>query len=364
MKMLALTKYGRMAASTRQRLMQYQPALAREGVEIEYAPLFDDDYVQNLSVGRRADRFRVMTAYARRLRMLLLARRDIDLVWLHYEAFPFLPAPFERLVARLDRPLILDFDDAIFHTYDDHPRAAVRRFLGRKLATTISLADAVTVGNAYLSHYAQSFNSNVHILPTVVDTDAYKPAASRSDGPLVVGWIGSPSTWRYVEPVLPALLAQVAAAGAVFRAVGGGPDAARWKGVEALDWSEASEIAAVQSMDIGIMPLPDERWARGKCGYKLIQYMACGLPVIASPVGVNEQIVREEVNGFLATEVGEWTDALGRLLASAEQRHRLGGAGRAIAEREYSLAAYAPVVTSLVQQVARAKTTRPLRQDR
>lgn len=350
MRMLALTKYGRLAASTRQRLMQYEPALARDGVTIEYAPLFGDDYVQGLAVGRRAGLMGVAQSYARRFRTLLTAR-DMDLVWLHYEAFPFLPAGFERLVARLNRPVILDFDDAIFHNYDDHPRSAVRRLLGRKLATTIRLADTVTVGNAYLQGYAEQFNADVHVLPTVVDTSIYRPAQPRSSGPLVVGWIGSPSTWRYVEPILPEVLQQCAAAGAIFRAVGAGPGAARWAGVESVEWSEETEVAAVQSMDIGIMPLPDEQWARGKCGYKLIQYMACGLPVIASPVGVNRQIVRTDVNGFLTTNAATWREALGRLLNSAVLRSDFGTAGRRIAEREYSLTAYAPVLTELVRRL-------------
>jgi glycosyltransferase involved in cell wall biosynthesis len=350
-KLLALTKYGRQAASTRQRLMQYEPFLARDGVVVDYAPLFDDAYVQRLAKGYRKNIARIAFAYAHRLR-LLLARDDADLIWLHYEAFPFLPAPFERLVAKRRRPVILDYDDAIFHMYDDHARGPVRRLLGGKLKTTIAQADAVTVGNDYLRDYAIAFNPNVHVLPTVVDTELYRPAATRAPGPLVVGWIGSPSTWSYVEPILPTLLPQLHAAGAIFRAVGAGPAAARWAGVEALEWSEASEIAAVQSMDIGIMPLPDERWARGKCGYKLIQYMACGLPVVASPVGINSQIVRESVNGFLASDADAWTRAIGHLLADADLRQRYGTAGRDIAEREYSLAVYGPKLAALVRGLA------------
>lgn len=356
MKLLALTKYGRLAASTRQRLMQYEPALARAGVEIGYAPLFGDDYMQALAQGKRAGIRSIAASYAGRLGTLL-RRTDADVVWLHYEAFPFLPAPFERLLSRLRRPVILDFDDAIFHNYDDHPHAFARRLLGRKLETTIRAADAVTVGNAYLQDYATRFNPRVQVLPTVVDTSLYRPAAHRPAGPLVVGWIGSPSTWRYVEPVLPGILQQVAAAGAVFRAVGAGPGAARWAGVESIDWSEDSEIAAVQSMDIGIMPLPDEQWARGKCGYKLIQYMACGLPVVASPVGVNTRIVRPGVNGFLVEDAAGWAMALGELLASPALRDRLGQAGRVIAEQEYSLAAFAPPLVALVTSMARADAT-------
>lgn len=348
MKLLALTKYGRQAASTRQRLMQYEPYLAHDGVEVAYAPLFDDAYVHRLAKGHRKNFALIALAYANRLR-LLMARDDADLIWLHYEAFPFLPAPFERLLAKRRRPVIVDYDDAIFHMYDDHTRSPVRRLLGGKLKTTIAQASAVTVGNDYLREYAIAHNQNVHVLPTVVDTALYRPADTRVPGPLVVGWIGSPSTWRYVEPILPTLLPQLRASGVLFRAVGAGPAAARWADVEALEWSEASEIAAVQSMDIGIMPLPDERWARGKCGYKLIQYMACGLPVVASPVGVNSQIVREGINGFLASDVDAWARVIRELLDNADLRQKFGAAGREIAEREYSLAVYGPKLAALVR---------------
>ena len=167
---------------------------------------------------------------------------------------------------------------------------------------------------------------------------------------MVVGWIGSPSTWRYVEPLLPTLLEVVRSKGAVFRAVGGGPEAARWPGVDARDWSEATEIQDVQAMDIGIMPVPDEPWARGKCGYKLIQYMACGLPVVASPVGVNRQIVRENVNGFVAEEGSQWASALSRLIGDSALRVRLGQAGCEIVKRDYSLAAYAPEMVKIVKE--------------
>ena len=138
------------------------------------------------------------------------------------------------------------------------------------------------------------------------------------------------------------ILPVIARHGAIFRAIGAGPPARAVHGIEAADWTEESEVAEVQGMEIGIMPVPDDPWARGKCGYKLIQYMACGLPVIASPVGVNSDIVSDGENGFLARGKEEWCVALERLLTDAPLRAAMGRAGRARAEEYYSLASQEP----------------------
>lgn len=346
MKLLALTKYGRNAASTRQRLMQFEPYLNDAGIYLDYQPLFTDKYIQLLSEGKRSGVFDIIRSYARRFYTLIAHARP-DAIWVQYESFPFMPGFLEKMAVRFKCPIIVDYDDAIFHMYDDHPRAVVRRILGKKILTTVERASLVTVGNNYIGDYVVRANPHINRIPTVVDTDAYIPLTKPADQPLVVGWIGSPSTWRYVEPLLPVILPHVQAAGAVFRAIGAGPGAKQWPGVESVEWSEDTEIAEVQAIDIGIMPLPDERWAKGKCGYKLIQYMACGLPVIASPVGVNREIVTNGVNGILATGSDEWGAAIDRLLESPTMREAFGRAGRERVEQDYSLQAYGPILAKL-----------------
>jgi len=138
------------------------------------------------------------------------------------------------------------------------------------------------------------------------------------------------------------------------RVVGAGPSAAEeaFPGLELLDWAEESEVADVQGMDIGVMPVPDEIWAKGKSGFKLIQYMACGLPVVASPVGVNREIVEHEKTGLLATGAAEWRDALDLLISDSDLRARMGAAGRTRAEEKYSLRAHAPRLVQLLRDVA------------
>lgn len=359
MRILALTKYGPMAASTRQRFVQYEPALAAAGMTVEYAPLLDDAHVKRLAKGKRTSSIGVASAYARRLAALAGAGR-FEALWVHCELFPYLPAAFERLAFVHRRPVIYDYDDAIFHMYDDHPSTPVRALLGDKLKPLIRGASAVCAGNDYLRAYAAPLNPATFVLPTVVDTDQYRPVADRRSGPVTIGWIGSPSTWVFVRPILPLLADLCAATGARFTAVGAGPAAEvdRFHGMEVAEWREASEIASVQAMDVGIMPLPDAPWARGKCGYKLIQYMACGLPVVASPVGVNANIVREGTSGLLATDFDQWRAALTRLIDDPTLRQSMGAAGRARAVEFYSLQTHAPPLVDVMRRAAEVPVAR------
>jgi glycosyltransferase involved in cell wall biosynthesis len=274
----------------------------------------------------------------------------------HCEFFPYLPGFIEAAAVRIGgRPIVFDFDDAIFHMYDASPNPAVRALFSGKLEPLIRSARACTCGNDYLRGYAARFCANSVIVPTVVDTDVYQPpAATLQHDQLVVGWIGSPSTWSYVRPLLPLLAELCAEKGVTFRAIGAGKAAEsdRFPGMELVDWSEESEIAELQRFSIGIMPAPHDPWARGKSGYKLIQYMACGLPVIATPVGVNCEIVRGRENGYLATTEAEWRDALDQLIGDAASRSGMGAHGRERAVREYSLAVYAPRVVEILKSAA------------
>jgi glycosyltransferase involved in cell wall biosynthesis len=353
MKVIAYTKYDREAASTRQRLLQYLPALAEAGIAVEYHPLLGDDYVRSLATGERASRRAVTHAYARRFRQLLRPH-DVDLIWIYAELFPWLPAAAEQLAFRPGLPVVYDMDDAFFVPYDRNDHALVRRLLGGKLQPLIAGASACTCGNGYLADYARPLCPRTLVVPTVVDTTSYVPVERDRRQPLTIGWIGSPSTWPLVRPLLP-LLEDLCRTGAVrVKVVGAGSAASadRFPGLEQVAWSEATEVAAVQSMDIGIMPLVDTPFVRGKSGYKLIQYMACGLPVIATPIGVNVEIVAHGVSGYLASSHGEWRQALLALIADPALRARMGAAGRERAVERYSLASQVPRLIELFRSVA------------
>ncbi|WP_185829207.1 glycosyltransferase family 4 protein [Sphingomonas ginkgonis] len=353
MRVLAFTKYDCEAASTRQRLLQYLPTFAAAGIEVEVQPLLGNDYVRHLASGAGYSRAALARSYGERARRLL-ARPDYDLLWVYAELFPYLPGRAERLAFRSGRPLVYDWDDAFFEPYRDPRRPwLMRLLLQNKLQPLIAGAGACTCGNEYLRDIAAQWCERAIIVPTVVDTNRYEPIAKLVAGdPVVIGWIGSPTTWPNVRPLLP-LIARLRKQWNVrLRVVGAGASAERDRidGVDFIEWSEESEIAEVQAMDIGIMPLDDSLFNRGKSGYKLIQYMACGLPTVASPVGVNREIVTPET-GFLVDDEAGWANALSALIRDADLRRRMGAAGRARAVERYSLASQAPTLVELFRDL-------------
>lgn len=353
MKALILTRYERSGASSRLRLIQYAESLASLGLTSSLEPFFDDSYLHRLYSGHSNIR-PALAGYARRTGQLIRAGRA-DLIWLEKEALPWLTWAIERALLPRAVPLVVDYDDAVFHRYDLHRSPFVRRFLGRKLDKLMASASLVTAGNRYLADRARAAGAPyVEIVPTVVDLTAYpRRPKPYSENATTIGWIGTPSTWtEYMGPMMPLLTNAAEATGARITAVGAGRAAAAHPLLDNLPWTEESEVAQIHAMDIGIMPLTDTPWARGKCGYKLIQYMACGVPVVASPVGVNAEIVEHGMNGFLASTEAEWVDALNTLLRDPALRERMGKAGRRKVERDYALQVWGPRVAQMLRDVA------------
>ncbi|MCB0134485.1 MAG: glycosyltransferase family 4 protein [Caldilineaceae bacterium] len=351
MKILALTRYDRQGASSRLRTMQYLPALAEAGLETHVESLFDAAYLEQMYTGRRSAR----TLAVSLLRRVSGMAKAADVIWLEKEALPWVPWMVERLFWPENTPVVTDYDDAIFHRYDCNRHGVVRTLLGRKIDRIMRASSVVVAGNSYLAKRARSAGATqIEIVPTVVDVAHYRSAAChRSDDKLRIGWIGTPETWASFATGFAGWIATTARSEtALFRVVGGEPAPRRDGVYEFLPWSEATEISLIKGMDIGLMPLPDTPWTRGKCGYKLIQYMACGLPVIASPVGVNTEIVKHGVNGFLASTEAEWTEALRTLLSDAALRARMGEAGRRKVERDYSLQVWGPRVAQILRDAA------------
>lgn len=353
MKVLTLTLYGSLAAGTRQRLMQFVPFFDSENINIEIEPLLGNSYMMSLASGKKQNKIYIIRSYVKRL-LILLLRQNYDAVWVQREAFPYLPSFFERLLFVSGKPVIYDFDDAIFHQYDSHRSRFLRWALGRKLEPLLSGAKLAVCGNDYLAAYAGRFCKHIVVVPTVVDTSIYiKRRVGDSSTLVTIGWIGSPSTWVYVRPFVEMLSQLAMEEGLVIKIVGAGPQPVGIPNFEFVDWSETTEISEIQSMDIGIMPLPDELWARGKCGYKLIQYMACEIPVVASPVGVNNKIVEHGIDGFLATEIDDWKNYLKLLVRSPALREEMGVRGRNKIIAEYSLQHYGPKLTQYLREIER-----------
>ncbi|MDA3878359.1 MAG: glycosyltransferase family 4 protein [Halothiobacillus sp.] len=353
MKILLLSKYSRKGASTRLRYLQYLPYLEANGFEITVSSLFDDQYLDQLyRQGKRAP-LRMMMLYLRRLFVLLSAFR-YDLIWIENEIFPYMPAFAERVLHWLGKRYVVDYDDAIFHNYDLSGNPVLRRVLGRKIDVVMRYASCVVVGNDYLASRAKAAGAvRVEQVPTVVEATRYSPSVSSLAACPVIGWIGSPSTQSYVVDIAQVLTSLCQTHDARLLLVGASADiVSEFPGlnVEVEPWSEASEVELIAKMDIGIMPLPDGPWEKGKCGYKLIQYMACGIPVVASPVGVNVEIVGTSQCGLLADNVAEWEATLAQLLESSALRQQLGRAGRQAVEDRYSLQVQAPILAGIFTQ--------------
>ena len=340
MKVLLLSRYGSLGASSRVRFLQYRKWLEEQGMVLTVSPLFSNGYLEALYQGRRA-LGTMASGYLRRVLELIRARR-YDLVVVEKEMLPFLPVTAEWLLTRMGVPWLVDYDDAIFHRYDEHSNLLVRRLLGCKIDKVMRLASVVTAGNRYLGDRARQAGARqVLEIPTVVDAERYCPADTDHGSQLTVGWIGTPKTSHYLESLLPVFSRLRERFDVRFVAVGANAAAFAETPVEAWRWTEDTEVASIQQFDIGIMPLPDSPWERGKCGYKLIQYMACGVAVVASPVGVNCEIVKEDENGLLVGD-GEWEGAIARLLGDTNLRQHCGQQGRRDVENWYSTQVQGP----------------------
>jgi glycosyltransferase involved in cell wall biosynthesis len=252
---------------------------------------------------------------------------------------------------------VADYDDAVFHRYDAHWSRLVRWLLGGKIDAVMRRADCVTAGNSYLARRALDAGAtDVQLLPTVVDLDRYpSPPAMKTGAEVVIGWIGSPATAHYLAPLREVLAALASRHRVRCVAIGARPDQVAGTPFESRPWAEDTEVDMLRELDIGIMPLPDAPWERGKCGYKLIQYMACSLPVIASPVGVNVEIVDGGVNGELAGTDQEWEQSLERLVGDATLRQRMGRAGRRRVEERYSLQSRVAELASIFVRLSSRK---------
>jgi glycosyltransferase involved in cell wall biosynthesis len=282
-------------------------------------------------------------------------------VFIYREIFPIGPAVVERLLSLRRRPpVVFDFDDAIFLP----AVSEANRLIGalkqpRKTASIVRHSDHVIAGNEYLAEYARQFNPAVTMIPTCVDTQRFVPIADslsgdhRSGGVPVVGWIGSPTTALYLRQLLPVLQRVRREHAFVLRVSGAGePVDAPGIDVDNQQWALGREVHLFNTCDVGVYPLTDDEWSKGKCGFKAIQFMACGVPVVAAAVGVNREIIQDGVNGFLASGDDEWVAKLGRLLDDAALRARFAEAGRRTVEERYSLRVNAPKLADTLRAVA------------
>lgn len=351
---LFLTKYSREGASSRYRFLQYFPYLESRGIACAFSPLTDSRYLKHMYASGKGTVGDIASALFRRLCAMLTACR-YDVLMIEYEILPYFPPVLEKMLKAFGIPYIVNYDDAIFYRYSQHPNTWVRRLLGKKIDTVMQNAAFVIAGNDHLADYARRAGaSRVELLPTVIDLDRYPDTPRPASDVFTIGWIGSPSTAKYLKDIAPALAKVCEGGRGKVVLIGSGEIRLPGVPVEVRPWSEATEVGDLRLCDIGIMPLYDGLWERGKCALKLIQYMACGLPVVVSPVGVNKEIVKNGVNGYLAGDNAEWRRALTTLRDDASLREAMGKAGRIKVESAYSLQVTAPRLERLLEEAAKS----------
>jgi glycosyltransferase involved in cell wall biosynthesis len=351
MKILALTKYSQLGASSRLRVFQYLDYLRERGDEITVAPLLTDNYLQGLYTGHRPKWPQILGGYVRRARELAAASGTFDLVWMEKELFPWLPTLLEQLFRSKRVPCVVDYDDAVFHQYDNHWCPPVRYTLKHKIDWVMAHADCVVVGNEYLASRARRAGARqIKHLPTAVDLKRYVAAPLLPGTPFTIGWIGTPITAKYLKLIAPALRRVHEQVPIELMTVGAGKIDLGIP-VRSVPWHESTEVESLNKFHVGIMPLQDGPFERGKCGYKLIQCMAVGRPVIGSPVGVNCQIIRHGINGYLASSTQDWVDALMKMSGDFQLLQNMGTAARDTVESQYSMQTTAPRLASIFDEV-------------
>jgi glycosyltransferase involved in cell wall biosynthesis len=355
MKIVVFSLYDAVSASTRVRLLQYVPALQEHfRIKVNYL-LPSNGVLRGILSGLGSGNFflvirvlvHILIAYYRRILQLF---EPSDLVIVYGELLPLFPFWLERNLLRV--PYIYDLDDAFYLRYDGKIYSMLLPWLRGKINSFISGAACVTAGNRYLYSYVSRLNKNVFLIPSVVDTSRYavRQYSPNFESVFVVGWIGSPSTAHYLDILAEPLIAFSSEIPLRFVVVGA--EAPSFEGVDVVsyEWSLDSQISLIQQFDVGVMPLIDTDWARGKCAYKLIQYMACGIPVIASPIGANADVVPPGC-GVLAEGFEQWLAAFRQLASSSLIRQHMGLNARRWVEAHYSLNNALPVLTRAIHDV-------------
>jgi glycosyltransferase involved in cell wall biosynthesis len=283
--------------------------------------------------------------------------REFELVHVQRETALLGPAIFERWMRVMRVPYVFDFDDAIFlpNASEANRLFSFLKF-PRKTAAACRLAAHVMAGNDYLAEYAMRFNQRVTVVPTTIDTEKYQPARPRRESPRPqLVWTGSPTTVRYLESLAGVLRRVRERHDFTLRVIGAPRVSLPGIDVEMMPWTPETEASALQGAWAGLMPAPDDAWARGKCGCKALQYMAVEIPAVCSPVGMNARLIRDGENGLLASSEDEWVERLSLLINSAELRRRLGQAGRETVKNWYSAEVQAPRVNQIFRSVAPAE---------
>lgn len=333
--------------SQRFRYEQYLRFLTNKGIEWEHSNLLNENddhhfyqpgnYLKKLQI--------LIKSIRKRLADIDKAQGDVDVVYIQREAFLLGSTYFERQFANSKAKVIFDFDDSIWLNQVSKSSAPNKNFSWlknpSKTATIIKLANHVIAGNQYLADYALQYNNRVSIIPTTIDTELYleKSEKEYKKDRICIGWSGSKTTLDHFEEALPVLkeLKKHFGDKISFKVIGSGNYVQRELGIQGKEWNAEDEINELREIDIGIMPLPDDEWSKGKCGLKGLQYMALGIPTVMSPVGVNKDIIDDGVNGFSPKSQKDWVATICNLVEDEALRQRIGKKARQTVVDYYSM---------------------------
>ncbi len=339
-KIIFFTKYSHKGPSSRYRIFQYLPFYKKEGFNIEISSLLDDDYIDNLYGGKRYSRFEILKCYFKRILNVLSLSRD-SLIYIQYELLPYFPPVLEWYLSKIKRvKYIVDYDDAMFHNYDMSANWLVKMLFSRNIPRVIKHSSMVITGSPYLTRFALNYNKNVVEIPTSIDLERYildNKIIKRNT--FVIGWIGSKTTSKNILEILPALIRLSKTVNFELRLIGFDKSLLpKIVGInyKYIPWNSENEVTEIREFDVGIMPLTDNPFNRGKCGFKLIQYMACGLPTISTPLEANIKINRNNKNLHTSTEQ-EWYQAFIDIYNNIAIYQKQGKENRLIVEKYYSI---------------------------
>lgn len=352
MKVLFLTQTSAVGASARYRVYQYAEYLKARGIEFDIVPAIPDRFL-------KANRMLKIYFYgfqAVRRILDLFKLKHYDVIFLQRDMIIHLYPIFEKIAAVINSNIIFDFDDTIY-LYPPNKRPNLMFKLlwdKKKIERIIRLSKHIIVSNNFLKLYAERFSEEITVIPTSVDLNNYpinKQSKDLSSDTVKIGWIGSQGTFHYLENIFFAfkkLAERYKVELIVIGAKGGIIDGLP---ITYKEWSLETEANNISDFDIGVMPLTDDEWSRGKSGTKLLQYMASGIPAVASAVGINNEIIRDAINGFLARNDSDWVDKISLLIESQQLRNEIINAARLEVEKGYSVQANAGKLIKVIERV-------------
>lgn len=351
--MYVFTKYSKLGASSRVRFHKYiELGLIDLGNEkLKISNLFNDEYLKLLYEGRRSKLITIKCYVNRLISVFLCCFSSHRIVWIEKEIFPHIPIPFELMFKFFGKKVIFDYDDAVFHNYD---KGLLSCFFKFKFRVISKFSDLMFVGNEYLRDYFVNLGcTNIKIIPTVIAIDRFDQKKKfLTQDRFVIGWIGSPSTQKYlsiVDDVIFSLQKKYNGSCDIFLHLVGANDSVSLNSkFKIIPWSEETESLSISEFDVGIMPLFDSPFERGKCGYKLIQYFASRKAVIASPIGVNKSIVRHGVDGYLCIDSNEWYDCIDMLITNRYLCDSFGDKGFEKIENHYTYSAQSELINTSI----------------